>query len=301
MDGRETEQKKEGFLGERMIVLPTEAFQEYVSHPLVRRMYLTDVGFFPKAANHFRERAEGIEEYIFLYCTEGEGIVEMEGKKYPLGEREAVCIPAGCSHRYYADKQDPWSILWVHFKGEDAAYFPLEERRVVRFTSENASNRMLFLFQLLFRVLEANYTLGNFIYISQVLELILGETYHREKHNSTLEQNKHVTSVIRYLYGHLEQNLTLEQLSAEFGLSKSYLHAIFQKYTGRAPMDFFQRLKITEACKLLRSTDLYIYEVAQRLGYRDQYYFSRIFHKAVGISPRQYRESDYAFLEESGR
>ena len=40
-------EKRDGFKGERMIVLPTEAFRDYVEHPLVRRLYLTDVGFFP--------------------------------------------------------------------------------------------------------------------------------------------------------------------------------------------------------------------------------------------------------------
>ncbi|MCD7832580.1 MAG: hypothetical protein LUH00_01110 [Lachnospiraceae bacterium] len=46
------EWKKDGFKGERMIVLPTESFQEYAEHPQVKRLYLTDVGFFPHAAHH---------------------------------------------------------------------------------------------------------------------------------------------------------------------------------------------------------------------------------------------------------
>ena len=48
-----------------MIVLPTESFLDYVEHPLVKRLYLTDVGFFPRAEHHFRERKDGIEEYIY--------------------------------------------------------------------------------------------------------------------------------------------------------------------------------------------------------------------------------------------
>lgn len=81
----------------------------------------------------------------------------------------------------YAHSDDLWSILWVHFKGTDACYFPLEDCRIIHFTTEHATNRMQFLFDLLFRVLDGNYTLGNFIYISQVLSLILAETYDREK------------------------------------------------------------------------------------------------------------------------
>ena len=290
--------KMDGFKGERMIVLPTEVFQDYVKHPQVRRLYLTDVGFFPCARHHYRERKDGIEEYIFIYCTEGKGIININRKQYVLHENEAFCIPRFQGHSYYACEDNPWSILWVHIKGEDTKYFPLEECRIVQFNSNNSTNRMLFLFELLFSVLERNYTLGNFIYISQVLALILAETYDREKHHTTLEQNKYVTAVVRYMYKHLQESLTLEQVSEEFDLSKSYLNAIFQKYTQHAPMDFYINLKMKEACKLFRSTDMYIYEVAQRLGYKDQYYFSRIFKKVVGISPKEYKNSDYFYYKE---
>ncbi len=291
--------KEDGFKGEWMFVLPTESFQDYVQHPQVKRLYLTDVGFFPHADRHYRERKEGIEEYIFIYCMEGSGTIELFGdKNYTLYENQAFCIPRFCGHRYSADKDNPWSILWVHFKGEDVPFYPLEERKIITFSSKNAANRMLFLFELLLRVLGGNYTLGNFIYISQVLSLILGECYFREKEQDTLEQNKHVTKVIRYMYSHLQENLTLDGIAEEFEFSKSYLNAVFQKCTSHAPMDFYIRLKMKEACKLLRSTDLYIYEVGQYLGYSDQYYFSRIFKKVTGVSPREYRDSDYMHVED---
>lgn len=290
---RNEDKKRDGFKGEKMLVIPTETFSDYVNHPLVKRMYLTDVGFFPKAAHHYRARRDGIEEYIFIYCTEGKGVIYVEDKKYILKEDEAFCIPRFRGHYYYASEDEPWSILWVHFKGEDVRYFPLDECKKVKFTSTYASNRMMFLFELLFRVLEGNYTLGNFIYISQVLSLIMAETYDREKRNAPIEQNKHVTNVVRYMQSHLNENLTLEQMVEAFDLSKSYLNAIFKKYTQHAPMDFYISLKMKEACKLLKVTDLYVYEVAQRLGYKDQYYFSRIFKKVVGVSPKEYKYGDY--------
>lgn len=293
---------EEGFREGKMIVLPTESFQDYVKHPLVKRLYLTDVGYYPRAKDHFRERKEGIEEYILLYCTEGQGTIQMDGKIYHLGPNQAFCIPRFKRHCYYASEKDPWSILWVHFKGEDTRYFPLEDCKIVTFTSQNAPERMHFLFDLLFRVLEGNYTLGNFIYISQVLSVILAEIYDREKGHTTREQNKHVTAVVRYMYKHLYENLTLEEVTEEFGLSKSYLNAIFQKYTGHAPMDFFIHLKMKRACRMLRTTEYYVYEVAQRLGYADQYYFSRVFKKVVGMSPKEYKNSDtYYYTERDER
>lgn len=275
-----------------MIVLPTETFHDYVEHPQVRRLYLTDVGFFPCAKHHYRERKDGIEEYILIYCTEGRGMIRVEGSEYLLRENEAFCIPRFRAHSYFACEEEPWSILWVHFKGEDVRYFPLEECRIAALDTQHATNRMHFLFDLLFRVLEGNYTLGNFIYLSQVLSLILAEIYDREKADTTQEQNRHVTNVVRYMYRHLHENLTLEQITEEFELSKSYLNAVFQKYTQHAPMDFFMNLKMKEARRLLKTTDQYVYEIAQSLGYTDQYYFSRIFKRIVGMSPKQYRHSD---------
>ena len=75
---KEREWKEEGMRNGKMFVLPTESFQEYVEHPLVKSLYLTDVGYYPRAKGHFRERKEGIEEYILLYCTEGRGTAELK-------------------------------------------------------------------------------------------------------------------------------------------------------------------------------------------------------------------------------
>jgi len=287
------DRKQDGFKDERYIIIPTESFLDYAEHPLIKGLYLTDVGFFPNAVNHYREREEGCDEYILMYCISGQGVIEVENRRYVIREETAFCIPKNKRHCYYASREEPWSIFWVHFKGDRTRYFPLEQCEVIDINSGPANNRMMFLFDLLFRVLERNYTLGNFIYISQVLSLILAEVYHREKVDETSKQNKHITMVIRYMYKHINENIALEDLSREMDLSKSYLNAIFKKYAQRAPIDFFINLKMQEACKLLKSTDLYISEVGRELGYEDQYYFSRIFKKVVGISPREYKNGEY--------
>ncbi|MCD8022141.1 MAG: AraC family transcriptional regulator [Lachnospiraceae bacterium] len=250
-----------------MIVLPTESFQKYVEHPLVRRLYLTDVGYFPTAKHHYRERKSGIEEYIFFYCMEGSGTIEIGSEKYELHENDAFCIPRCAPHCYYAHPEDPWSILWVHFKGTDTGYYPLNMREIIHFSGESAANHMRFLFDLLFHVLDGNYTLGNFSYITQVLSLILAETYGREKTGSAYEQNRLVSDIIRYMQSHISESLTLDAISREFDLSPSYLNALFQKYTQHAPMNFFISLKMKQACKLLRSTNQHIYEIAYELVY----------------------------------
>lgn len=289
--------KADGFKDEKYIIIPTESFADYAEHPLVRRVYPTDVGFFPRARAHYREREEGADQYILIYCTEGKGIVEVEDTSYHMSQSDAFCIPRNKRHKYYADQEQPWSILWAHFKGTDTECFPIEECRIVHMNSRHSDNRMMVLFNLLFRVLERNYTLGNFIYISQVLSLILSEIYFREKIDESTVQDRHVTMVIRFMYQNLNQSLTLEEISEEVKLSKSYLNTIFKTQTGRSPVEFFIHLKMQEACKLLKSTDMYIYEVSAKLGYEDQYYFSRIFKKVVGMSPKDYKNGDYFYCE----
>ena len=123
--------KQDGFKDEQYFVIPTESFENYARHPLVRALYLTDIGFFPKARHHYREREEGTQEYILLYCVEGEGCIQVENRKYCLHGQEVFCIPRNKRHKYYASEVKPWSIFWVHFKGENTVHYPLEECQVV--------------------------------------------------------------------------------------------------------------------------------------------------------------------------
>ena len=281
--------KKDDKDGYKFLILPTESLSDYAEHPQVSRMYLTDIGYFPTAKWHYRERRRGCEEYIFFFCVEGEGSIIVEGTEYRLHANEAFCIPKNKSHRYFASQQSPWSIFWMHLKGTDIQLYPIEKCQIVRFSGMTAAERMIRHFRELFLVLEETYTLGNFIYISQVLSVILAETYCREKDNSVIEQNKHVTAVIKYMHEHLHENLTLERIADEFELSKSYLNVVFQKYTQHAPIDFFTTLKMKEACKYLKATDMFVYEIAQRLGYSDQYHFSKTFKRVMGVSPKQFK------------
>ena len=114
-------------------------------------------------------------------------------------------------------------------------------------------------------------------------------------------QNRYLTQAIRCMYRNLGRAMTLDELAEEVGLSKSYLHQIFVAHTGRAPLEFFSRLKVEEACKLLKATDHSIGEIAQRVGFGDPYYFSRLFKKAVGVSPKKYRDQPLCYSERAER
>ena len=89
--------KAEGFRDETYLIIPTESFTEYMAHPLIRAAYLTDVGFFPRAREHYREREEGADQYILIYCTEGKGCIEVEDRAF---EGSLADVKSGIEQSY---------------------------------------------------------------------------------------------------------------------------------------------------------------------------------------------------------
>ena len=103
-------------------------------------------------------------------------------------------------------------------------------------------------------------------------------------------KSQYLNRVITYMRDQLQENLTLTRIAREAGLSESYLNAVFKECVKCAPMDYYINMKMDKACYLLCNTDMHIYQVAQYLGYDNQYYFSRAFKKVLGVPPKKYKE-----------
>ena len=100
-----------------------------------------------------------------------------------------------------------------------------------------------------------------------------------------------VTALIHYMEENTEKHLTMEMLSRYSGYSASHMSLLFRRQTGMAPMAYFNKLKMDEACYLLIHTDMKVNQICHKLGIDDSYYFSRLFSKVVGMSPRAYRSA----------
>jgi len=87
----------------------------------------------------------------------------------------------------------------------------------------------------------------------------------------------------------INKPLRISALSAIAGLSDSYFFSLFKSATGFPPIAFFIRLRIWLARELLRNQNLSIKEVAAQVGYKDSFYFSRIFKLVTGVAPQDYR------------
>ena len=90
----------------------------------------------------------------------------------------------------------------------------------------------------------------------------------------------------------ISKRLTTDEIANRFQYSSSHYTAIFKKMTGMSPIDYFIRLKIHYACQLLTQSDHKIKDIAEKTGYDDPYYFSRLFKQVMGKSPKDYRRTD---------
>ncbi len=106
----------------------------------------------------------------------------------------------------------------------------------------------------------------------------------------TYSRKGKINRTIDFMKGNISINISLQELSGLAGLSENHYALLFRKQTGFSPVNYFIRLKIQNACRDLDLSDKLIYEIADGLGFSDCYYFSRVFKKVMGLSPRAYRK-----------
>lgn len=285
--------KKDGFNNEKLLVLPQDIVSSASLHPLVKNLYITDIGFFQNAQYHYRERKEGCNQNILIYCIKGEGFVSIRDQKYKIQKNSLLIIPKGLPHAYGSSINDPWDIYWVHFKGNlDYCYLQSKETITSVDISSDKTPMLTNMFDSTIDALLSGYTINNIIYACQCFNYFMSSVfympYNRYEHID--KHSKYIENSINFMKKNMQHSLSLEALAAFNNLSKSQITEIFKMKTNYSPINFFIRLKIQSACNKLDLTDFSISEIALQLGYDDQYYFSRIFKKVMGMCPSEYRK-----------
>lgn len=97
--------------------------------------------------------------------------------------------------------------------------------------------------------------------------------------------------LVRYLEEHYRENITLEGLCRWFGYSRTRLNQLFREYTGTSICRYLMDIRLENACKSLRNSELSIYSIATESGFSNQNYFSRQFKKYIGCTPGEYRKN----------
>lgn len=92
----------------------------------------------------------------------------------------------------------------------------------------------------------------------------------------------------RYIHEHYREKLTLSDIAEYLKISSGYLSTSFSSCTNRTVSDYIAEVKIEHAKELIDSGQYLIYEIANQLGFENAYYFSKVFKKVTGISPKNY-------------
>lgn len=124
------------------------------------------------------------------------------------------------------------------------------------------------------------------------LEQMPGDICHKYcllvKNYANPEYSRLTKDVIAYIQLHLEEELSLNCLAIHFNKNASVLSNAFSKDTGQTLTQFIHQTRIQEAILLFNTTNMSVSEVAMAVGYQDFSYFSKVFSKNVGCSPREY-------------
>lgn len=286
--------KEEGFKEQLSVILPDYIIRELEDDPICKQLFATDIGFYPNARDHHRVRKNGCNQYILIYCIKGKGWISEGGNKYAVKENQYFVIPPDVAHSYASDSTDPWSIYWVHFAGELAAYFydTIGSAKTISPSNLDRIEDRIQLFLEVIRNLEMGYGMENLQYANVCLLHFLSSFKFLSQFRQIrrIDDEDTVANSISFMKKNLDERHSLESLASISGLSVSQYSLLFRKKTGRSPMDYFTNLRMQGACRLLDNSTLRIGEIARRVGYNDPFHFSRIFKQVMGLSPLHYRK-----------
>ncbi|MCL2628402.1 MAG: response regulator [Oscillospiraceae bacterium] len=102
--------------------------------------------------------------------------------------------------------------------------------------------------------------------------------------------NPLVKKALRFISENYSTNLSLETVASAIAVNPSHLSRTFKKETGEVITDYINHIRIEKAKELLALTDMLVYEAAEAVGFNDPAYFSIVFKKNTGISPKDFKD-----------
>lgn len=287
--------KRQGFEGQKLIVVPKQIAAGFLmKDAITKQIYITDIGYYPKASHHHIERPHGINSHVIIYCVEGRGWVTINKQKMDISPSHFIVLPAHTPHKYGAMETDPWTIYWVHFKGDIAT-------NVVNLITNNSQNYLphlsynenrIKLFEEICFHFEQGYSADTLRYVNMIFYHFLSSLLYEEKFNQAgkAPTKDAITLTIEWMKEKINTNPTLNDLAGYAHMSVTHFCNLFRIQTGFSPMEYFNHLKVQQACQTLAFTPKAIKEIADELSFTDQYYFSRMFSRFMGMSPSEYRK-----------
>ena len=255
-------------------------------------LHLQEVGTLKALHPHTSTRS-GLVSYLCFLVLEGEGSLTYDGRQYSL--KLGDCVFTDCRKTYSHSTSDClWSLSWCHFYAPfmPAIYEKYKERGGLPvFHPEKPDAFQKIFVQLYELAASSDYIRDMRINesLSALLTLLMQESWNPD-HVAVSKKRMELAAVKAYMDEHYTQKLTLDDLEAQFFINKYYLLKIFKETYGMTISSYLISKRITRAKQLLRFTQMTIDEVGCAVGMDGAGYFSRMFKKAEGMSPKEYRK-----------
>jgi len=274
--------------------IPIDVVENQLKDELLKQLCVTSSGYFPLALGHNLKRPANSFTAI-LYCTSGVGYFKYKEKVWEVKAGDCLFCLSDIPHQYWADKKDPWTIYWSHVEGFDCKKY----WELLGVTVENPVLKIdivpsiMGLFRDICDTAKKGYSNYNAYYLSSCIRQIFSIMIRLKFDNFDSSQtNKRFSDVLNIMNEKIRENITIAELAEFSCLSPSYFVRKFKTNFGYSPIEYFNRLKIQTASHFLSASDLSIKEIAHHLGFEDPLYFSRLFHKIMKISPRDYKKKN---------
>lgn len=264
-------------------------------------------GHFVRELGFYNERPAGLYDYLLICTVAGSGRFTHRGGVFDTQAVDVVLIEPDVAHRYKTNPQvKHWELLWAHFQPAPTWRAWLDWPEVA--PGQVSGLRHLALTPTVGRMVQAALVEVNELYeslsphsltlaINALESAILRIDEHNPRGAGALGAGSRgpaidprVRRAVDFIHRQFDQPLTLGDIAAAAGLSASRLSHLFRATLHQTPQQYLQRQRLARAQQLLESTQMRVGEIAEVVGYPSAFYFTNRFTRALGHSPRAYRQ-----------
>ncbi|WP_083609648.1 MULTISPECIES: AraC family transcriptional regulator [unclassified Paenibacillus] len=240
--------------------------------------------------------------YLLHYVLSGQGIFEVEGKRYSLKKGQGFLIFPDIITYYQADTADPWTYCWVGFNGTSAELL-LKQAGLTKASPIIHYDRDDMIYQYLqlmnesrvfHKARETRLTGLLYLLLSQLVEY--GPVASPEVKETRAEI--YVEQVKDFIEMNYPQSITIEDIAQYIGLNRSYLCSLFKERMSVSIQNYLIHYRINKACEMMGNAELSIADISRSVGYNDPLLFSKMFKKVKGSSPKNYRTEIQAQMQD---
>lgn len=233
------------------------------------------------------------DHFLIHHVISGKGTYTVNGVVHQICAGDTFIIFPSTMVSYSADNEEPWEYCWVGFQGAQAKLLisqtPFTKSHPVAHFEKVESIQKLVtaIYQ---AVGDSNANELRAIGQLYLLLALLIESAGAPPIPDNPSQ-EYVENAIRFIAHNFSQTVDTSDIADSVGISRSHLYRVFMKHLQIPPNEYLTRFRISQACELLKHSNLPISAIAASVGYDDQLYFSRVFKKTTGSPPSLYSKN----------